>query len=328
MKNSRLFDILYLLMEHQELTASWLSRRLEVSQRTIYRDIDALSAAGIPIYCQKGKNGGIRLMKQFQIDRSLLDDTDQNDLLTALQSLETVGALESSSLLSRLSGLFQKKPIDWLEVDFDNWGCHPNQKLYFEQCKEAIFSSRLLSFTYYNSSGEQSSRIAEPVRLCYKGGNWYLYAFCRKKQDFRLFRLNRIQDLKPLAETFAPRPPAAVLSPSQTDRMYSNQTGGSSSSPIDGSSSAQENASRPPEMVSLCLRFTPAAAYHVMDCFLPEEIETHPDGTYTVRTAMPPGNWLLGFLLSFGKEVKVLEPAWLQAWIQKESSEIQNLYKI
>lgn len=318
MKNSRLFELLYLLMEHQELTASWLSRKLEVSQRTIYRDIDALSAAGIPVYCQKGRQGGIRLMKQFQLERSLFDDREQDDLLAAIQSLEATGVLDGSALLSRLSVLFQKKPVDWLEVDFDGWENRPEEKSCFEQCKEAIFSRTPLAFTYYNSSGEQSSRTAEPVRLCYKGGHWYLYAYCRGRQDFRLFRLNRIRDLKVLPETFSPKPPPCFPSfagsspPSSPDSAFPSLSSPSSMAP--------------PEIVNLHLTFTPSAAYQVMDSFLPEEITSLPDGGFSVRTSMPPGRWVLGFLLSFGKEVKVLEPSWLKDLVQKESSEIQKLY--
>ena len=85
-------------MEHRELTASWLAHKLEVSQRTIYRDLDALSASGIPVYCQRGKGGGIRLMEQFQMDRSLIDEKEQEELLTALKSLQTIKAIDNSAL--------------------------------------------------------------------------------------------------------------------------------------------------------------------------------------------------------------------------------------
>lgn len=162
MKNSRLFQILYLLMERQDVTAAWLSEKLEVSQRTIYRDIDALSAAGIPIYCQKGKGGGIRLMEQFQINRSLLDEEDQSQLLTALKSMEAVGAFGNTELISRLSALFKQEPTDWLEISFDSWGDRPVEQTCFKQCRQAIFDRRLLSFTYSNSQGEPGTGFIAP----------------------------------------------------------------------------------------------------------------------------------------------------------------------
>lgn len=227
MKNSRLFEILYLLMEHRELTARWLAEKLEVSQRTIYRDLDALSASGIPVYCQKGKGGGIRLMEQFQMDRSLIDEKEQEELLTALQSLHTIKAIDTSPLLSRLSALFQKKPTDWLEVDFGSWENHSKEQLYFDLCKKAILSCRTIRFTYYNSNGQESSRTVEPLCLYYKGGGWYIKAYCLQKEDYRMFRLNRITNLKVLDDLVSPkeapirqilqknpRPPGQLLSPS------------------------------------------------------------------------------------------------------------------
>ena len=95
MKNSRLFEILYLLVEKRAVTAGELARRLEVSERTIYRDVDALSAAGIPVFTQKGQGGGIRLMDQFVLDKALLSQAQQDEILFALQAvLATGGAAE------------------------------------------------------------------------------------------------------------------------------------------------------------------------------------------------------------------------------------------
>ena len=90
MKNSRLFEILYLLMEKRSITAGELAERLEVSERTIYRDIDALSAAGIPVFTQKGQGGGIRLMEQFILDKALLSQAQQDEILFALQALSLI----------------------------------------------------------------------------------------------------------------------------------------------------------------------------------------------------------------------------------------------
>ena len=122
MKNSRLFEILYLLVERRALTAGELAQRLEVSERTIYRDIDALSAAGIPVYTQKGQGGGIRLMDQFVLDRALLSQRQQDEILFALQAVLAAGGGEGEETLARLSSLFHREGRDWLEVDFTGWG--------------------------------------------------------------------------------------------------------------------------------------------------------------------------------------------------------------
>ena len=87
MKNGRLFELLYLLVERRALTAGELAERFEVSERTIYRDVDALSAAGVPVYTQRGQGGGIRLMDQFVLDRCLLSPREQDEVLFALRAL-------------------------------------------------------------------------------------------------------------------------------------------------------------------------------------------------------------------------------------------------
>ena len=122
MKNSRLFEILYLLVEKRAVTAGELAQRLEVSERTIYRDIDALSAAGIPVFTQKGQGGGIRLMDQFVLDKALLSQAQQDEILFALQAIIATGGGLEGETLARLTALFRREGSDWLEVDFTDWG--------------------------------------------------------------------------------------------------------------------------------------------------------------------------------------------------------------
>ena len=122
MKNGRLFEILYLLVEKRTLTARELAQRLEVSERTIYRDIDALSAAGIPVFTQQGQGGGIRLMDQFVLDKALLSRAQQDEILFALQAILATGGTEERETLSQLSALFRREGDGWLEVDFTDWG--------------------------------------------------------------------------------------------------------------------------------------------------------------------------------------------------------------
>lgn len=301
MKNSRLFEILYILMEHRETTAGALAERLEVSVRTIYRDVDTLSAAGIPVYTEKGHGGGIRLMEQFQLDRTLLGEDEQEHIMTALQSLDAVGAGDSSRLLSQLAGLFGRQTVDWLEVDFETWGAGKQEKEYFELCKSAILHRRLLTFQYYNSSGIKSRRTVEPVRLTFKGGHWYVSGYCRKKQGFRLFRLNRIRELQMEREEFSMRKAAEVC---------------------------EQKEEKPAEMTALKLRFTEAAGFQVLDFFTEEDIVRLEDGGFEVKAAFTPGRWLTGFILSFGADARVLEPEWLKAHIKKEAEKIRKIYDI
>lgn len=316
MKNSRLFQILYLLMERGEMTAGELATRMEVSTRTIYRDLDALSAAGIPVYAQKGSGGGIRLMEQFQMQRSLLSGEDQEQILTALQSLDAVGAADSAAVITQLSGLFGRKVEDWLEVDFESWGSKKTEKEYFGLCRQAILGRHPMEFLYYNSSGEQQRRVMEPYRLCFKGGNWYVLGYCRMRQDNRLFRLNRMADVVVLRDVFEPKPlPGEAGNPQRTEKPQEPKAS------VEWTDSAGE-------MMMVEVKFTKAAGYQVLDFFAPEEITMLSDGGFHVRTQFPPGRWVLGFLLSFGAEAEVLDPPSLRSQIAVEAEKIRKNYQI
>lgn len=300
MKNSRLFQILYLLMEHGEMTAGQLAERMEVSRRTIYRDLDALSAAGIPVYTQQGNGGGIHLMDQFLLNRSLLGDEEQEQILTALQSLEAVGAADSARVITQLSGLFQKKTVEWLEIDFESWGSKKTEKEYFELCKRAILGRRLMSFQYYNSSGIQKYRVIEPYRLCFKSGTWYVSGYCRERRDYRLFRLGRMVDVVVEAETFLPR----ELPEREEERPE----------PVG-------------ETIHLELEFAKEAGYQVLDFFPPEEITFLPEGGFYVSASFPSGRWVIGYLLSYGTLVEVISPSWIREELKAEAEKLFRKYQ-
>lgn len=299
MKNGRLFQILYLLVEKRALTAGELARRFEVSERTIYRDIDALSAAGIPVYTQKGQGGGIRLMDQFVLDRALLSPRQQDEVLFALQAVLATQKSQEWETLSQLSALFRRESGDWLEVDFVDWGSGQQEREHFRLVKRSILERRLLSFTYYSSYGRRTRRTVEPVKLVFKSGCWYLQAYCLVRKDWRVFRLVRMEGLKLEEDGFQPRKAPAG---------------------IDGSPSGDYQAAY------LRLRFQPGAAYRVRDYFHPSWVTAREDGCLLVECAFPGDNWLLGFLLSFGDQVEVLAPEYWRELVKKEAEKIAAQY--
>ncbi len=121
MKSNRLFGLLYLLLDKGSMTAPALARALEVSVRTIYRDVEALSMAGVPIYASAGKGGGISLLPGYTLDKTLLSDEEQNQLLFAIQSFKAANQ-GMETLLRKLGAAFQKPSRNWIEVDFSRWG--------------------------------------------------------------------------------------------------------------------------------------------------------------------------------------------------------------
>lgn len=165
MKESRLFRIIYHLMENGKSTAPELAEKLEVSVRTIYRDIDIISSAGVPIYVTTGRNGGIQIADSFVLDRLLLSDKEKEDIITALKSVSIVDN-HNSDTLSKLSAIFNTKSENWLEVDFSRWGNKSQDNAMFQKVKEAIISRKML----YILLEDEFSSVRKALALAYKYG--------------------------------------------------------------------------------------------------------------------------------------------------------------
>lgn len=296
MQESRLFKIVYHLLDKGQATARELAERFEVSDRTIYRDIDALSAAGIPIYTEPGRTGGIRLLGNFVLDRTILSEEEQHEILAALQSIGGTGEAQGSAILGKLSALFSVNTESWLEVDFSRWGGEGSDNEKFERLKRAVIRRRSVRITYAASSGDISSRVVHPLRLSYKSRAWYLKAFCTEKQDYRTFKLTRILELAELEEQFLPRPAPPQMDFSQFDNR------------------------------KIVLKFPEKAAYRVYDEFSPEAVERQ-DGALLVTAWMPVDEWLTHYLLTFGTQVEVLEPAELRPMLAALGKAIYEKYK-
>jgi len=204
MSDSRLFKILYYLLDKERATAPELAAEFEVSTRTIYRDVEALSSAGIPIYAEPGRNGGIYLLQDFILDRAILSENEKQEILTAIQSIFATGYTGEKELLTKLSAIFNVNTRNWLEVDFSRWGKRIYDNSKFEILKTAVIQCREVKIVYENANSRRSTRIVQPLKISYKSKEWYLKAFCLEKRDFRIFKLNRILKLELLAQTFVP----------------------------------------------------------------------------------------------------------------------------
>ena len=119
---NRLFEIVYVLMEKSTVTAKELAGRFEVSQRTIYRDIETLSESGIPVYMTKGKGGGISLLPEFVFNKALLTEEERREILTSMRAVSALSLSSKSGALSKMQNLFGQRQCDWIEVDFSSWG--------------------------------------------------------------------------------------------------------------------------------------------------------------------------------------------------------------
>lgn len=304
MQINRLFEIVYLLLSKKNTTAKELAEHFEVSQRTIYRDIETLCQAGIPIYTNKGKGGGICLLDQFVLNKSVLNKQEQQEILSALQGINATSYSEAGQVLSKLSSLFGTKNPDWIEVDFSNWSSNEEDKQKFTLLKDAVLNQKVIQYDYYNSYGEESSRMAEPVKLIFRGQSWYLYGYCREKKDFRYFKITRMKNLIVSEETFELQP----------DVLHRPETG-------------QPNLP-PMEMISITLKVDAEMAYRIFDEFPKENITRNEDSSYLVRTRMQYGGWLFGYLMSYEDHYEILEPETLREEMRERYKNICRRFKI
>ncbi len=147
MQIHRLFEMVYILLDKKKITAGELAEHFGVSRRTICRDIDTLSTAGIPVYTEKGKGGGISLLPNFILNKSILSEGEQNEILSALYGLSSIKTDETNLILQKLSTIFSKTATNWMDVDFSGWS-HEND--FFNDFKTAILERRIIEFDYCN----------------------------------------------------------------------------------------------------------------------------------------------------------------------------------
>lgn len=212
MKIDRLMSLLNILLEKKKVTAPALSQLLEVSTRTIYRDIEVLNLAGIPILTEQGIGGGISIMENYKINNNILTTTDLSSLFLALNNLPLSNNKDLTSTKSKLKNLIPPKDLEKIEfkskqilIDLESWDGNEISKLELNLLKTALDNNNLISFKYLSFNGLSSSRKIEPYRLILKGSFWYLQGYCLNRNDFRTFKIARIKDLKILKTNFTPR---------------------------------------------------------------------------------------------------------------------------
>ena len=282
MSESRLFKILYYLLDKGTVTAPELAKKFEVSVRTIYRDIDMLSGAGIPVYTTTGHGGGIHLLDNFVLKKSLLSEQEMQDILIGVQSLSAVQYPDTDGVMSKLKATFQIAESDWIEIDFSRWGSIvEKEKQYFEMLKRSILGRQEIQFLYYNSLGEVSQRRCQPLKMVYKDKAWYLYAYCLKRNDYRLFRISRIKELL------------------VTDQYFKSH-----SEMKESVFSLMEEMGKP---ITIELSFPKEVSYRVYDRFEDDVIKWNGQ-EIRVNVTLPETEWLYSFIMSFGNQISILYP--------------------
>ena len=297
MKDNRLFRILYYILEKEKVTANELADKFEVSVRTIYRDIDSISSVGVPIFTTQGKGGGIKIDNEFILNKSLFDTNEKEQIIAALQGLEKTNEAYKSELITKLSALFKIKNSNWIEIDFTSWGSNNTYQDLFNALKTTIINKNIISFSYNSSKAEKINRKVKPIRLLFKEQDWYLYAFCLLRNDFRYFKLPRMKDLEVLAINYEDNFENAVL---KKELKYEN-------------------------IVNIKLKFDKNVAFRVYDEFNEAVIEDKNDNL-CVEIKIPNNYKLYNYIFSFGSNVEILEPKEIRNQFKNTIDELAKKY--
>jgi len=315
MKLDRLLSIVVLLVNRRFLQAKELAELFEVSVRTIYRDIDVINQAGIPVVSYPGAGGGIGLSEGYRLDRNVLSDSELVEIVNALQSVSTIYPDRNRALLlekmksvvpAAESERFQLQTRQ-LVVDLSPWGGNGHLEEKLSVLKKAAEEERMVEFAYCDAQGNESVRSVEPYTLVLKRQSWYLYAYCRARQQFRLFKLFRMKSVL-IGERFA------VRRTIELERLPWN-----------------EEWIAPGKTTRLKLRFRRRARHLAEEWFgveavVAEATEKDSEERYVVEADFPEDRWLYGFIMSFGPDVEVLEPESIREEIKRQAAEIIGQY--
>ena len=297
MQINRLFEIVYLLMNKKQMTANELASHFEVSKRTILRDIDTLTTAGIPIYTTQGKGGGIFIQDRFLLNKTYLSEEEQKQILFSLQSMSVTEFVKTDKALSRLRSLFDNPSNDWIEVDFSRWGHNAADNAKFEMLKNAIISELAVSFDYISAFGEFMGREVYPLKLSFKSKAWYLKSFCLSENDYLIFKFSRMSNLLILDKPF-------------NRKDYKIQE-------IEPPEDYSEH-----DLVDVRVRIASHAKFRIYDEF-GNDVILNSDGTFTLRMT---GRWIYDYFLSYGTAAEILEPKYVRDEMINYIEVIKNNY--
>ena len=276
MKIYRLIGIITTLQQKKNVTAPYLAEKFQVSRRTINRDIEDICRAGIPIVTTQGYGGGVSIAEGFKLDRSLLTGEELQAILSGVKGLDSV------SDTPRFPALAEKLADGNSDDILIDLASHYKDDLAskLEQMKAAIQASRCISFRYYYEKGE-ADKLIEPCLLVFKWSDWYVFGFCRQRQDFRMYKLRRLWNLQITQEHFSPRE-----IPEEKTRFGSHMT----------------------DDYIVTAVYDPCVKYRLVEEYGPDCFTRQEDGRLYTEWGFTTKEQALEWFLGFGIRVKVLEP--------------------
>lgn len=302
MKIDRLIGIVTILLQKEKVTIPQLSERFEVSCRTIQRDIDSICQAGIPIVSMQGYGGGLTVAEGYKLDKTILTKEELQAILTGVKSIDSVSKTAyGKTLIEKFSN--GKDAIlaehDMILIDLASW-YQDSLTDKIEKIKQAMLNREQVSFLYYSDKGE-SERTIEPYLIAFKWAAWYVYGYCLTKQEYRLFKLNRLWKLKNTKITYVPRNiPEGAL---DFEQYFQS------------------------EEIILTALFEAKAKYRLIEEYGPECFTVSESGKLLFRRSFSNTEYLVQWILSFGDCITVIEPPELREAIKKSAKNILSRYE-
>ena len=300
MKMDRLIGILSILLQREKVTAPALAEQFEVSRRTIQRDIDALCRAGIPITTAQGSGGGISIMEGYRVDRTVLTAPEMQAILAGLRSLDSVsGTRRYAQLMEKLSaGAGRLVPGGaHMLIDLSSW-YKTSLPPKIELIQSAIEQHRTIRFTYFSPKGE-AVRTVEPCYLLFHWSTWYVWGWCQTREDYRLFKLNRMTGLIS-GDPFSPR--AAPLPDLEPERVF-------------------------PVQYQVTVLFDPACRWRLVEEYGIDRFTVEPDGRLRFTGGFPDADSVLSWVLTFGEKAELVEPWELREQMGKLTKTLADRYR-
>ena len=300
MQIDQLFELVYVLIEKKQVTAKEMAKRFGVSTRTIYRWVEALSVSGIPVYALTGRGGGIAISENYTLDKTVLSEEERLELVSSVKALDSLsGSGATGQKLSRLV----PNNTDWLEVDFSPWSPEgQGVRQLFGTLRECILKKKQVEFDYFGGNGKTEHRCVHPWKLVYRGQAWYLLGWCNTRKAERYFKLSRMVKVEQAGR-------AANVMMRKTDHEENEKP------------ATEKN----PALIKIKAKISAEKAFYLLDSFACSETKTMSDGSLTVTFTAPDTDWLIGSLLGYGADLKIISPKRIRDEVIKLAEEVLKL---
>lgn len=309
MKIDRLVSIIMILLDKKRISAQELAEKFEVSKRTIYRDIDTINMAGIPVRSTTGVGGGFEIMQNYKIDKNVFSTTDISAILMGLSGLSNM--MRGDELVNAFAKVKSFIPperakdieikTNQIHIELTPWIGNSNIQVHLNTIKTALQENRLLSFEYADRFGNKTTRTAEPYQLVLKSNHWYWLGYCFERSDFRLFKITRTSNLKMLKDYFIPQE-------FQKPQLEFNDI-------------------LKTMQINIKIRIHKSVMDRVLDFCSYEHFSSEGEEFFIVNFPFIENDYYYNILLSFGDRCECLEPLHIRSEIIRRVKSIMSIYE-